>query len=910
MSHSQTRPHALLLVRFLTSSCLTVLLVLTWLLTSSHAFASMHIPADGGPSMSVNTGFNTRFRDGSWIPVQIALSNSGADFTGKLNINIPDPSNSGGANTTIYQSPVTLATGAQKQITLYAPFYLGVQGGNQTMRVNLLANNGQVVNTQVTTLRTIGSNDLFIGILSDQSTGFGALGGLQLPYQSAQIDTEFLDAKSFPTKAEVLKNFDLLVLDNFTTSTLSQDQLLALKSWIDQGGALILAGGPEWRRTLGPLPLALLPVTTTGTKDLPAGTQLLPLDSATKGDDIAARSISAPITISTATAVATSTTILATDSTPLIVQKSYGQGIVYYLAFDPALQPVASWSQTQRLWKDLLLRTQGDQLLPPGPTVNYPPSGRFSYNPTSGVGSVIQSLLPNTFPSIWFILVLLLGYILVLGPIRALLVRRLKQRDWSWRITLIAIVVFSLLSYGLALQQKGTSIISSTVSVIRLSQPDTIGTTGTVTSTAHTTTYVGVFVPSQGDFHVHIAGDELVQPANTGFYYNRGSSPQMTTITPTQSSTDVDLQSVNIWTLHTVMSTHDTQIQGGIVSHLILQNGTLSGTITNTLPYSLSDVYVLMNQSYVSLGRIAAGTDKQVSFSLATTAVDPNTFIADQIANSNGLSSQYGAYYNGQQPQNDVQRHVAMLSALSGENNYYQCGGPGFCSQPLRVGGYSSARAIIIKSGGGGSPPVPTQDPLLMPSAPATLIGWADTATGLSSDVTINGTPSTGARETVIQAPLAVQFSGAAKLPANLVTGQLVDVQGQSNDVQLQVSDIYSMSGGSMTFECFLPSPQTLHATGITINETANLTQFLQSTGANNSLSKNIVDVNQARVTLYNWHTHAWDSVTMSSYTASIKDAGTYINPEGRVLLRFAHVDSSQGLIILSKPTLQLQGSK
>lgn len=907
MSHTHTRPFSLLFVRLLYSSCLTVLLALLLLLTSSHAFASTRLPADG-PSMSVNTGFNTRFRDGSWIPVQISLSNSGADFAGKLNINIPDPANSGGGSKTIYQTPITLATGAQKQVTLYAPFYLGIQGGTQTMNVDLLANNGQVVNTQTTTLRTLGPNDLFIGILSDQSTGFGGLGGLQLPYQSALINTEFLDARSFPTKADVLKNFDLLVLDNFTTSTLSQEQLLALKSWVDQGGALVVAGGPEWRRTLSPLPAALLPAIVTGTQDIPAGVPLLPIDSATKSDDIAARSLSTPVTVSAATKATTSTTILAVGSTPLIAQMSYGQGIIYYLAFDPALQPVASWSQAQHLWKDLLLRSQGDQLLSPGPTVNYPPGGRFSNDVSSGVGSVIQSLLPNSFPSIWFILVLLLGYILVLGPIRSLLVRRLKQRDWSWRITLIAIVIFSLLSYGLALQQKGTSIISSTVSVVRLSQPDVTGTTGAVNSTAHTTTYLGVFVPSQGDFHVRIAGDELVQPTSTGFSPGNGSSSQMTTIIPSPTNTDVDLQSVNIWTLHTVMSERDTQMHGGIVPHLTLQNGVLSGTISNTLPYSLSDVYVLMNQSYLALGRLNAGTERQVSFSLTATAVDPNTLLADQIAASKGLPSQYGSYYNGQQPQNDVQRHVAMLSALSGENNYYQCGGNGFCYQPSRLGGYSSARFSIIKSGGGGPPPVPSQDPLLMPGAAATLIGWADTATTLASNVTINGSPSAGAHETVIQAPLAVQFSGAANLPANLVTGQLVDVQGQSNDVQLQLADIYSMTGGNMTFECIVPTPNTLHVTGLSINESNNLSQFLQSTGAANSLLKNIVDVNQAHITLYNWHTHAWDSVTMNAYTVSIKNAGAYINAEGRVLIRFAHVDSSQGMIVLTKPTLQLQG--
>ncbi len=93
-----------------------------------------------------------------------------------------------------------------------------------------------------------------------------------------------------------------------------------------------------------------------------------------------------------------------------------------------------------------------------------------------GFSSLLQSSLPNMLPPTWLILVLLLGYVTVLGPVRLLLVRFLKKRDWSWRITLSAIVIFSALSYTLALQQKGTSIVSSSISILQLGQPDTTGT--------------------------------------------------------------------------------------------------------------------------------------------------------------------------------------------------------------------------------------------------------------------------------------------------------------------------------------------------------------------------------------------------------------------------------------------------
>src|SRR5258708_2848776 len=77
--------------------------------------------AAGAPTFSVNAGFNTRYRSGSWIPVQVALQNEGADFTGTVSIITNNAQNSfgGSGSQSGYQVPITLANGAQKQVTLY-----------------------------------------------------------------------------------------------------------------------------------------------------------------------------------------------------------------------------------------------------------------------------------------------------------------------------------------------------------------------------------------------------------------------------------------------------------------------------------------------------------------------------------------------------------------------------------------------------------------------------------------------------------------------------------------------------------------------------------------------------------------------------------------------------------------------
>ena len=126
-------------------------------------------------------------------------------------------------------------------------------------------------------------------------------------------------------------------------------------------------------------------------------------------------------------------------TTPLIVQTHQEQGTIIYLAFDPTLEPILGWQGVGLLWNSLLLRSLGDQLLPhsgisPGLGSSTQQVQPILANRMSGF---LQSLLPSTIPPPWRTLgILLLCYLLVLGPVRFLLVKRLKGRYWSWRIIL------------------------------------------------------------------------------------------------------------------------------------------------------------------------------------------------------------------------------------------------------------------------------------------------------------------------------------------------------------------------------------------------------------------------------------------------------------------------------------------
>ncbi|HYX48546.1 MAG TPA: hypothetical protein VE843_02300, partial [Ktedonobacteraceae bacterium] len=82
-----------------------------------------------GPTFQVKAGFESHYRDGTWIPVQITLHNDGPDFNGFLSLVTPNPqfqlSSSQGIPSN-YQVSISLANGAQKQVTMYLPLYFDV----------------------------------------------------------------------------------------------------------------------------------------------------------------------------------------------------------------------------------------------------------------------------------------------------------------------------------------------------------------------------------------------------------------------------------------------------------------------------------------------------------------------------------------------------------------------------------------------------------------------------------------------------------------------------------------------------------------------------------------------------------------------------------------------------------------
>ncbi len=764
--------------------CLICLAFFVWYTTIEVHPDSSLVTLRNTLTLQVTTGFDNAYRTDNWTPIHVTLSNNGPAFRGTLAVNafadtLPgSPTNT--ASPWSFEQAVTLPAGIQKQMTIYAPYYLSyqtVQGFSATLRDQ----QGQIVTTQESPQGSeVKPGDLFVGILADPGTNFSALAKVQLPNEADTLTASLLEASSVPTAEAVLENFDIIVLDDFSTDTLSSAQIAALRTWVNRGGVLIEIGGPNWQRTLGALPADMLPVTMQGTTLIPAKTALLPINgpASASANQLSTDTLGLPLLVSSATLHRQATfsaneALLTAQHNPLIVQAHQGAGIVDYLAFDPLTAPFDNWSGASALWQNLLLHALGNTLLIPDITGSYD-SGPGQLLTRGGILNLIR---PDTPLIPWLLCALLLGYMLLLGPGRLFILRRLPRPHWwSWRIVISIILVFVLLSYGIAFYQKATSLIDNSIALVQLDQDG---------STAHVTTYMGLFLPDQGNFNLHIPDEGLAQPIPTAFLNANSTSNTGTdvpsVINSTPDGTNLTLHSTNLWSLTPVITEQDSQLHGSLTTHLALQQNKLVGSISNTLHTSLSDVYILLPHSFVRIGHLAAQQTLQVNLPLHTTTADVGTTLSAQIAASAGLSSTYFPNTAQEQSETALQSHIALLSALSGIGfNYASCNG-------------SCLTHAITDKGNiyvtGGQVPNPNlrndYDPLLVSGAPATLIGWTDQPLTGQDNTTVNGLQPAGQHMSFIQMPLNLNFAGRLSVPLDFITGNVTDIQNSDAEAML-----------------------------------------------------------------------------------------------------------------------------
>lgn len=685
-------------------------------LASAIALAALALPvlpiagqaADPPLALAVHLGYHDVITAGQWMPVSIDVRNGGPDFRGTIEIQLQDNPSKGippsffqpqGA---VYLLPFTLPAGSVKHVRTFV--VSDVPGSPVTVR---LVSGGRVVATQTASGTT--SASLLVGVLSDDPTAFDEFGAVRFPAGSvAQV--VHLTLEDVPPSAVLLRAFDLLAIDDFATDSLTATQRSAIQGYVAMGGSLLLGSGPSWRKTLTALPAAVQPLGLTGTTTLPGS---------------AAFGTAARLELATGTP-AGGVAWLREGEHPLIVEKPLGSGLVTLATFDWAQDPVASSTATRGLLRQIGVRSGfGYASSSPGPGIGggglgvAPASGRSSGSVTQR-GNLFIPVLSNLpaldLPSLRLTGLLVLLYVLLIGPLNYLVLRRLGRRELAWATVPLIAILFAAGAYGIAISTKGRLVQGTQIAIVHVTDG---------WDQAYQETYTGIFAPTRGDYSITVAGPRPAIAPIATVYGGMGPIEGSTRVHPDEAQ--VDLLGVTAFTLRG-FATEGTGPAPHLTASLTLRNGRLSGVVHNGSSLTFTDAVVVAGDGSQILGPLKPG--------------------ADQTINLQALP----------------------ISAFGAQPAIYRLYPNTAFGQPGSSAAYreGNERMTVIQSlMGNGGPVSPRVSPLL--------IAWTHDPL---QRIQVNGASPRVQSENAIVVPLAVTQLTSGTIPAGLVSGRLVDASG------------------------------------------------------------------------------------------------------------------------------------
>lgn len=542
-----------------------------------------------GVTMSVTPLLGGHVKYGEWLPLRISLSNAGDDLEAEVRTEI-----AGTAGLAIYAVPVSLPAGARKEVILYVP----PPSFAQEFETRLVSGDQVLVSTRFSVI-THPQNSYLIGLLTEDPQALQALNALVLR-QRGFAQAFQLSLTDLPERVEALRSLDCLIVNDVDTTALKPAQVEALQIWITQGGRLVLGGGAGAARTLAGLPEALRPV------ELAAPTELatLPALADFTGEPV---QVPGPFVATLPTSLR-GHALLRQDGQPLLVQEGQGTGWITYFALDPTTSPFDAWAGILLLWQNLL---EPGSALPSNTPIDIP---RRSLE-AEQMSYALQNLPSLAPPSVRWLAILLGIYVLLVGPLNYLLLRRLRRLEWAWLTIPALTLVFSAGAFGAGYWLRGGDLIVHQISVIPLTE------TGTIYPVR---TYVGLFSPSRESYQVQVDGDPLISPMSV--YAPWMNAAPLNTGAGALNILQGDPAlvrglTVNQWAMQTFEA--ETLWSAGdqtVETNLYLEGDRLRGTLRNGLDHPLEGIVVLAGNRFVQLGELASGAERTVDEPLVGSA--------------------------------------------------------------------------------------------------------------------------------------------------------------------------------------------------------------------------------------------------------------------------------------------------
>ncbi|WP_419873180.1 DUF7408 domain-containing protein [Candidatus Pristimantibacillus sp. PTI5] len=403
-------------------------------------------PDQSGISLKASVGYQGYMKQNEWYPARFTLTNTtDEDLKGELVISFLMMNLQTSSDIVI---PAELPKGTAIELTASIPGELLNQNNNQIRFFKDSFKSGKtvpIIGNDYISVRTANTNT--IGVISRDPDTLNFMPSLnQRGYDIAVLPIE---EKELPTDPILWDSIDVLVINDMATASWDENKIIAIQDWVRQGGTLVLSGGAGYSKTAEAF-IQIAPVEATGTTNLTSVSSLVSAGGA-------ALKLDTPMSISSVK-ITDGKTVLAENGLPLAVTRPVGFGSVIYVAFDPSLAPMSTWSGSAVLWASLFQKTL---------TPVQPGSMNVSNEMYWNMNHLIDQFPSIKPPDFMFLLLMFVGYMIIVAPVLYLILAKADRREWSWWLIPSLSVVMGMVIFFFGAEDK-RNISAHTIELIEL----------------------------------------------------------------------------------------------------------------------------------------------------------------------------------------------------------------------------------------------------------------------------------------------------------------------------------------------------------------------------------------------------------------------------------------------------------
>jgi hypothetical protein len=599
------------------------------LVVSLDAAREVHAQAGVNITLTAQAGLDGYCKANTWMPVRIKVENTGADVEGRVQASYKN--DQGGVS--VYGMDVSLPSTSRKEFFLY----VYPQGVVRKLEVNVLDGGKKLARTLSLNISCEQSDGILFGVFADDPSGYTLLNDIRPLVGLTRVAQ--LKGPDFPDRAQGWKALDALVISNVDTGTFTPEQKQALGLWLGNGGKLFVTGGIHWQETTAGLK-DFLPVEVTSTKNVP---DLSALSAYIKDSTL----LEQEAILATGKLQEGANVLVKQDGIPLLVERQIGYGKVFYLAADPNLQPLSDWGGMKEIYSHLLAFKS--------PRALWADASWDAYQANNALAALPELALPSyIYVCCW------LGiYILVIGPVNYLILRRIKRTELAWVTVPVLVILFSCLAYFSGYAYRGTRPILNRFQLAHgWDNADQ----------AQVNALIGIYSPKRTTYNVETLDNFMAYTPQGMSSDLQGNSGWLSLKTDTGTMLpDVRVDIGAMQTVGMEGSMLPLAIHHDLVITLNDREPVLTGNITNAGKYTLRDVVLITPSGWIKIGDLAPNKTEKVkrSLSIALSNSPLDMYSASSIA---GLDP-----YSYPSPSNDTDktRRSAFFQANFTSNSGY-----------------------------------------------------------------------------------------------------------------------------------------------------------------------------------------------------------------------------------------------